>query len=379
MSQNTLGWRQVEIDASEYNSNAPALGEENIAFAIEGSTKISKLYIHTGYERELAKQKAEEEETKKAYDKVRDAIDHHEKTITLSVGQLTTGITVPEWTAVLMLSNIKSPATNTIPCFQAIMSTYKPEYKDSIPWWQCTTLPEILHHSGYCTYWVSNQSKIGIFDTVIGRYADLCNHNFFVGDKFAGMHRNKLDEEIIPLIIPLLQNTNSNSFYFIHLMGSHSTFKNRYPPLFDKFKPEDYETYPKHQRENLATYDNSILYNDSVVNEIICLFQKQETIIFYFSDHAIDAYESSDDYMAHAKGTDPKSVEAGSKIPFMIYTSPLYQQNFPNEMEQIKRCTEQPFRTDDMIYTIMDIIGVTFKGESLEGKSIFQLSSNKNN
>lgn len=276
-------------------------------------------------------------------------------------------------------SNIKSPATNTIPCFQAIMSTYKPEYKDSIPWWQCTTLPEILHHSGYCTYWVSNQSKIGIFDTVIGRYADLCNHNFFVGDKFAGMHRNILDEEIIPLIIPLLQNTNSNSFYFIHLMGSHSTFKNRYPPLFDKFKPEDYETYPKHQRENLATYDNSILYNDSVVNEIICLFQKQETIIFYFSDHAIDAYESSDDYMAHAKGTDPKSVEAGSKIPFMIYTSPLYQQNFPNEMEQIKRCTEQPFRTDDMIYTIMDIIGVTFKGESLEGKSIFQLSSNKNN
>ena len=53
---------------------------------------------------------SEEEETKKAYDKVRDAIDHNDKTITLSVGQLTTGITVPEWTAVLMLSNIKSPA-----------------------------------------------------------------------------------------------------------------------------------------------------------------------------------------------------------------------------------------------------------------------------
>ena len=53
---------------------------------------------------------SDKEESKKAYDKVREAIDHHEKTITLSVGQLTTGITVPEWTAVLMLSNIKSPA-----------------------------------------------------------------------------------------------------------------------------------------------------------------------------------------------------------------------------------------------------------------------------
>lgn len=53
---------------------------------------------------------SDEDEIKDSYDKVRDAIDHHEKTITLSVGQLTTGITIPEWTAVLMLSNIKSPS-----------------------------------------------------------------------------------------------------------------------------------------------------------------------------------------------------------------------------------------------------------------------------
>lgn len=44
------------------------------------------------------------------WDKVVAAIAQHEKTITLSVGQLTTGITIPEWTAVLMLSNMRSPA-----------------------------------------------------------------------------------------------------------------------------------------------------------------------------------------------------------------------------------------------------------------------------
>ena len=52
----------------------------------------------------------EEDKTKKSYDRVVDAISKYEKTITLSVGQLTTGITIPEWSAVLMLSNIKSPA-----------------------------------------------------------------------------------------------------------------------------------------------------------------------------------------------------------------------------------------------------------------------------
>jgi hypothetical protein len=44
--------------------------------------------------------------------RVRSAIRHHPQgTITLSVGQLTTGVTIPEWTAVLILSNIKSPCT----------------------------------------------------------------------------------------------------------------------------------------------------------------------------------------------------------------------------------------------------------------------------
>jgi type II restriction enzyme len=46
----------------------------------------------------------------KSLDLVRKAIAENDKTITLSVGQLTTGVTIPEWTGVLMLSNLKSPA-----------------------------------------------------------------------------------------------------------------------------------------------------------------------------------------------------------------------------------------------------------------------------
>ena len=53
---------------------------------------------------------AGDDENEKSLDKVRRAIKDHDRTITLSVGQLTTGVTVPEWTAVLMLSNMASPA-----------------------------------------------------------------------------------------------------------------------------------------------------------------------------------------------------------------------------------------------------------------------------
>ncbi len=59
------------------------------------------------------------DESERSYDKVVDAIKKHEKTITLSVGQLTVGVTIPEWTGVLILSNIKSPALYMQAAFRA--------------------------------------------------------------------------------------------------------------------------------------------------------------------------------------------------------------------------------------------------------------------
>lgn len=61
----------------------------------------------------------DEDEIAKALDRVYDAIATHDRTITLSVGQLTTGVTVPEWTAVLMLSNLKSPSLYMQAAFRA--------------------------------------------------------------------------------------------------------------------------------------------------------------------------------------------------------------------------------------------------------------------
>lgn len=61
----------------------------------------------------------DDDENRKSFDKVREAIKTHDKTITLSVGQLTTGVTIPEWTAVLMLSNVKSPALYMQAAFRA--------------------------------------------------------------------------------------------------------------------------------------------------------------------------------------------------------------------------------------------------------------------
>ncbi len=61
----------------------------------------------------------DDDENEKSYDRVVKAIAENEKTITLSVGQLTTGVTIPEWTAVLMLSNMASPSLYMQAAFRA--------------------------------------------------------------------------------------------------------------------------------------------------------------------------------------------------------------------------------------------------------------------
>lgn len=61
----------------------------------------------------------DDDENEKSFDRVTKAIKTYEKTITLSVGQLTTGVTIPEWTAVLMLSNMASPALYMQAAFRA--------------------------------------------------------------------------------------------------------------------------------------------------------------------------------------------------------------------------------------------------------------------
>lgn len=56
---------------------------------------------------------------KKSLERVKQAIKNHDKTITLSVGQLTTGVTIPQWSAVMMLSNLKSPSLYMQAAFRA--------------------------------------------------------------------------------------------------------------------------------------------------------------------------------------------------------------------------------------------------------------------
>ena len=256
---------------------------------------------------------------------------------------------------------VSSPETHTIESLTAVMSTYRPEYGDSVDWYRCTTVQEVMNKAEYKSFWISNQSKRGLYDNIITKYAELCDVNSFAGNIYSGIDRKSCDGILLDEVQPFLNDSAQNKLYFIHLMGSHMKFKMRYPAEFSKFKPEDYTAYPESQRQILSEYDNSLLYSDYVVSELIRLYEDKETLVVYFSDHALDIYQTDSGYFGFAKNN-PESDRYGKSIPFMIYMSPKYKAKYPEVVQRIAANVNTEFRTDDFIYFIMDIAGIRFAG-----------------
>lgn len=90
----------------------PVFGEYKIVLAAGDGVSVDS---DSNFEEEGLDYKKNEN----SFNRVKKAISENEKTITLSVGQLTTGITIPEWSAVFMLSNIKSPSLYFQAAFRA--------------------------------------------------------------------------------------------------------------------------------------------------------------------------------------------------------------------------------------------------------------------
>jgi type II restriction enzyme len=81
--------------------------------------KDYKVVIAAGDGKSFDEEEGDFKGNEKSFDKVKEAIAANPKTITLSCGQLTTGVTIKEWSAVLMLTDIKTPAQYMQAAFRA--------------------------------------------------------------------------------------------------------------------------------------------------------------------------------------------------------------------------------------------------------------------
>ncbi len=277
------------------------------------------------------------------------------------------------------LDSIDAPAPTTVYSLQYMLTTYSlSDVKNkNKKWYDTLSIIELMKSCGFGCYWLSNQARSGKFNFASRIFAEACDQYSFYQQEGSLDINNRHDIVLADSTQQFNQTLSQQQHNFIvyHMIGSHYDYSMRYPKEFDRFSEKDYTNEPESHRPILASYDNSILYNDYVVYQIMNLYKEKEALVLYVPDHGQVMYRDPKhpDYHTHGKMNDKVRYSLGVDIPFMIYASPSYQEKYPEVMQRIKYRQEHPkaWNSDDLPYLIMDLIGVTaIDGEEVKPKSV---------
>ncbi len=268
---------------------------------------------------------------------------------------------------VIRYDHVITPQTVTAQAIRNIMTFYDCTSKK--PWYQYHTLPAVLQAAGYRTYWLSNQDSFNTGeDNSTASIASTSSVIEFTHQRHASEERyGYFDGDLLPLLDTHLQKIPQKVFFCLHLMGSHRRYTNRYPSDFNIFGAENIDKDISIQKkQTIAEYDNSILYNDYVIDEIIQRFESKVAIIFYFPDHGEEVYDTRN-MCGHTLYNPSTPMYA---IPFLIWTSIAFKEKHFELTERMQTATQNTFNTMNLIHTIMDICGIKNKDYQPE-KSLF--------
>lgn len=270
--------------------------------------------------------------------------------------------------SMILFQHVSSPAPIT-PLSVRVMLSLAERYDDEL-WFEKPVLPTAMNKCGYQTMWISNQSGVFMFDSCVSSFAHQCDSVDFLGSRYEieGIYDNVLLAPFSDYISGI--ENDGHNFCVVHLMGSHFSYDLRYPSDFEKFIDSDYTDKPDYQRHTYAVYDNSILYNDFIVDSLMSMADSIEGVVIYVPDHGQDFFKTRDSAL-HGSMTDLKSFEAGCQIPFMIYFTKQFIDNHPEIVEHVRSFTNKPFNTTYLMNTVMDMAGYDICGYNVFEKSIF--------
>lgn len=220
---------------------------------------------------------------------------------------------------------------------------------------------ELSNASGYEVSWISNQAQHGFGDLPQTLIASAAKNRFWLNklDNDYGSRTEFYDEITLPALEEVLKSESKKKIVFIHLMGQHGDFNHRYPQDFKKWhNTASYEH---------SDYDNSILYNDHILEQIYAIANKDNSFkaMVYFSDHGEELG------VGHTEDAFTYNM---ARIPFWIAVSESYAKENKDKIEAIRENINKPF-TNDLLFDL--VCGLTGMTNSPFYKPEFDISSHK--
>ena len=225
------------------------------------------------------------------------------------------------------------------------------------PGGETVTIAEIFQSADYKTYWLSNQSPLGVWDNMITLFAQQYNEVKFLNNTGSSsqetLQNRSYDSKLFQPLIQTLKEKEEKKFIVLHLIGTHSTYSKRYPRDFERFT-----NFITKKDRTISEYDNAILFNDYVVDSLFKIVRdycvKTDAIgsAIYISDHGENVYDFGD-YAGH--DYTKKMPRSLIEIPFLVWLSPEYKNVFPQKSQTIRENRQLPYVTDDLFHSLIDI------------------------
>lgn len=261
--------------------------------------------------------------------------------------------------------NTVSAATHTSQTIKLVLSRATP--RNLKPTYNEKSILSAFKEAGYKTVWLSNQNMTGGVETSVYAIATEAEESeFSVADYRV---QPKMDEELLPSLQKILQdNSDTPLFIIIHTMGSHEVYRMRYPKSYEKFRPasrgDDYNFSSPGIRERiLNSYDNSILYTDYVLDQIINTVSNSGRIssVSFFSDHGENLLDDKINRFGHG-GVIPTLYV--TDVPMFIWTSQEFEHINPEMVDALNINKSKPVSSLYLFDTLLDIGGINIKGHS---------------
>ncbi len=240
-----------------------------------------------------------------------------------------------------IFSNAYSNHASTVPNITYALSE-KNQYND-IPLSEAYSLVEMAKAAGYKTFWVSNQFRFGAHDTPISTIAATADRQIWINNRSGNVDNSSYYDEKLADVIPDLSNV-SHAVIFVHLMGCHWTYSDRYPAEFAKYAGED---------ALIDTYDDAILYNDFVIRRLTDAMEKYPHFKgwIFISDHGEDV----DHHIGHDA---TRFTWQMARIPLIMHFSDSFISENPEIFETLSAHRES-YWTNDLLYNLMlSVLGI---------------------
>lgn len=150
----------------------------------------------------------------------------------------------------------------------------------------------------------------------------------------------------------------SDLFVVLHSYGSHFNYRERYPDEFSRYTPDDDVSISKKNRERMVNaYDNSIIYTDWFLSEVIGTLRQTDacTAMFYCADHGEDLYDDRRGRFLHSS---PTITYYQAHVACLGWYSEAWQALYPDKAAATEANTNAPATTHSVFHTVAQLAAI---------------------